>query len=92
MPEWLDVLILAVIEGITEFLPVSSTGHMLIVQNWLQHKQSELFLAVVQSGAVSFEDFLNHPAETPPAAGISAPGSTSLASGPGALLSREGVS
>jgi undecaprenyl-diphosphatase len=52
MPEWLDVFILAVIEGITEFLPISSTGHMLIVQNWLQHKQSELFLAVVQSGAV----------------------------------------
>jgi undecaprenyl-diphosphatase len=52
MPEWLDVFILAVIEGITEFLPISSTGHMLIVQHWLRHKQSELFLAVVQSGAV----------------------------------------
>jgi undecaprenyl-diphosphatase len=52
MPEWLEVFILAVIEGITEFLPISSTGHMLIAQNWLTYKQSDLFIAVVQSGAV----------------------------------------
>lgn len=52
MTEWIEVLLLAIIEGITEFLPISSTGHMLIAQNWFEHKQSELFLAVVQSGAV----------------------------------------
>lgn len=52
MPEWFEVFILAVIEGLTEFLPISSTGHMLIVQNWLTHKQTELFLSVVQTGAV----------------------------------------
>jgi len=52
MPEWLDVLILAIIEGITEFLPISSTGHMLLAENWLTHKQPQVFLAVVQTGAV----------------------------------------
>lgn len=52
MSAWMDVIILAVIEGITEFLPISSTGHMLLAQHWMATKQSELFLAVVQSGAV----------------------------------------
>ncbi len=52
MPEWLSVIILGVIEGITEFLPISSTGHMLLAEHFLPHKQSDLFLAVVQTGAV----------------------------------------
>lgn len=52
MPDWIDVFILAVIEGITEFLPISSTGHMLLAKEFLSYKPDELFLAVVQSGAV----------------------------------------
>ena len=51
MPEFLAVIILGIIEGITEFLPVSSTAHLLIAEHWLP-RQSELFNVVIQSGAV----------------------------------------
>ncbi len=51
MPDWLIVVILGIIEGVTEFLPVSSTGHLLLAEHWLGH-HSELFNVVIQSGAV----------------------------------------
>src|SRR5215469_12849650 len=51
MPLWIVVVILGIIEGITEFLPVSSTGHLLIAEKWLPH-QTDLFNVVIQVGAV----------------------------------------
>jgi undecaprenyl-diphosphatase len=51
MPEWIAIIVLGIIEGITEFLPVSSTGHLLIAERWLPH-QTDLFNIVIQTGAV----------------------------------------
>ncbi len=54
--EVLKALILGIVEGITEWLPVSSTGHMILVDEFLKLKVSpefkEMFLVVIQLGAI----------------------------------------
>ena len=47
----IQALLLGVIEGITEFLPISSTGHLLIAERWLGHR-SDLFNIGIQAGAI----------------------------------------
>ena len=51
MIDLLKALLLGIIEGITEFLPISSTGHLLIAERWLGHR-SDLFNIGIQAGAI----------------------------------------
>ncbi|ADV42771.1 undecaprenyl-diphosphate phosphatase [Bacteroides helcogenes] len=51
----LEVIIIAIVEGLTEFLPVSSTGHMIITQNLLGVESTEFvkaFTVIIQFGAI----------------------------------------
>ena len=52
MPDWIVVIILGIVEGITEFIPVSSTGHLLVTEKLLHVSKSDLFNIVIQCGAV----------------------------------------
>lgn len=51
MTDLFNALLLGIIEGITEFLPISSTGHLLIAQHWLGAR-SDLFNIAIQAGAI----------------------------------------
>ncbi|ACB92519.1 Undecaprenyl-diphosphatase [Xylella fastidiosa M23] len=51
MFELFTALMLGILEGITEFLPVSSTGHLLIAEHWLGSR-SDFFNIVIQAGAI----------------------------------------
>lgn len=57
MPDWLIAVVLGFIEGLTEFIPVSSTGHLLIAEHLLKLDpksffRSDLFNVTIQAGAV----------------------------------------
>ncbi len=51
MNDLIASLLLGLIEGITEFLPISSTGHLLIAEHWLGAR-SDLFNIAIQAGAI----------------------------------------
>jgi undecaprenyl-diphosphatase len=51
MTDLFSAVLLGVIEGVTEFLPVSSTGHLLVAEHWLGAR-SDTFNVVIQAGAI----------------------------------------
>lgn len=51
MTDTLSTVILGIVEGITEFLPISSTGHLLISEQFLGAR-SDLFNVAIQAGAI----------------------------------------
>ena len=56
MSEMLKAILFGIVEGITEWLPVSSTGHMIILDELIKLNVSkeflEVFLVVIQLGAI----------------------------------------
>ncbi len=51
MHHFIQIILLGIVEGITEFLPISSTGHLLIAEKFLE-PQGDTFNIVIQFGAV----------------------------------------
>ena len=65
LPLWLLSVIQGIIEGLTEFIPVSSTGHLIIADHFLKFQEAigspdraELFEIVIQLGAILAVGFI----------------------------------
>ncbi len=58
MTDLIHVILLGIIEGITEFLPVSSTGHLLIAEKLGLGARSDLFNVGIQAGAILAVTFI----------------------------------
>lgn len=63
--DWLKVIVLGIVEGITEWLPISSTGHMILVDAFwknggtvMTEEFMEMFTVVIQLGAILAVVFL----------------------------------
>lgn len=54
--EILKTILIGIVEGITEWLPISSTGHMILVEEWIKLNMTdqfmEMFRVVIQLGAI----------------------------------------
>ncbi len=52
--EFLKAIVLGLIEGVTEFLPISSTGHLILANQWIAFSGdfTQTFDIAIQSGAI----------------------------------------
>ncbi len=49
---YFQIILLGIVEGVTEFLPISSTGHLLIAEAFLGVREPDVFNVVIQAGAI----------------------------------------
>ena len=54
LPLWIKAVVLGIVEGVTEFIPVSSTGHLIVAGEWLgwTTEQASTFEVFIQLGAI----------------------------------------
>ena len=54
MPDWLTAIVLGIVEGLTEFVPVSSTGHLILTKTLLRLPDVpwDVFIVLIQLGAI----------------------------------------
>ncbi len=54
MPDWLTAIVLGIVEGLTEFIPVSSTGHLILAKTLLKLPEVpwDVFIVLIQLGAI----------------------------------------
>jgi len=55
--ELIKAILFGIVEGVTEWLPISSTGHLILIQDFIQFKDQnpafmEMFNVVIQLGAI----------------------------------------
>jgi len=50
--QWLEALILGLIQGLTEFIPISSSGHLVIAQTFMSGASDHLFLEFINIGTM----------------------------------------
>jgi undecaprenyl-diphosphatase len=52
LTHYLQIILLGIVEGVTEFLPISSTGHLLIAESLGLGHEPDVFNVVIQAGAI----------------------------------------